>query len=146
MRRGTAIAKGVAATLALCLAAAGASIEVVSVVAVDRAGVLAHRVSGDETAQTCRRFRLTQRDAREFFAKAVPVQQQVYEHLDGSNCVTLGHLRRADGSSGRWTIDLERRGELILASGRRLLFYCGRCTSPRYDEADEDSLSLVGTR
>ena len=106
-------------------------------VVIERNGALAHQVSGDETTATCSRFRLTTADAREFFAKAVPVDAERYGHdLDASNCVVTGKATMVGGASGHWTIDLERRGELVLSDGKRHYYYCAKCSARQYDEVD----------
>ncbi len=111
-------------------------------VAVEKNGQLVRQVSGDETAATCSHFRLTASDAREFFTKATPVDAATYGHdLPGSNCVAAGRATTIGGTRGRWVIDLERRGELVLANGKRQYYYCAKCSSARYDEADPDAVN-----
>lgn len=121
----------------------GVHVDLNSVV-IDKAGVLTRRLSGDETAATCSRFRLSAADARAFFAAAKPVGAEIHGHLDGSNCVTMGRARMHGGTPGNWVIDLERRGELILADGHRRYYYCAKCRSSRYDDVDPDAEALVG--
>ncbi len=110
-----------------------------SSVTIEKNGALAHVVSGNETAATCASFRLTAADVREFFARAKRVSAMTYGHqLDASNCVVTGTAIMTNGVSGRWTIDLERRGEILLVDRTRQYYYCATCSSRLYDEVDTD--------
>lgn len=95
-------------------------------------------VSGEETAAACSRFLLRAKDVREFFKVAQPVDFRAYHHdLEMSRCHARGRIRFADGSGGHFWIDRERRGRLLLTSGRTIFLYCRRCTArlfePVYD-------------
>lgn len=104
-------------------------------VTITQNGARSNSVSGDETAAMCSRFRLTPAAVRQYFARSVRASTREYSHdLEMSRCYAAGTVTFSDGTNGHWFIDLERRGELILAGNRRVFYYCKSCTSPPFDE------------
>lgn len=111
----------------------------VTALSITHNGARSKGVSGDETAAMCSRFRPTMGDVRSFFAKARRASVREYTHdLAMSRCYAGGRIAFADGVSGRWFIDLERRGALMLRGPRTdantIYYYCKRCASPPFDE------------
>ena len=97
-------------------------------------GAWSDGVSGDETPAQCAPFRLTMRDIRQYFARARRVDARAYHHdLEMSRCQVEGTAILAHGVRGRWWIDQERRGLLLLPDGTPFHFYCPACTSRRYE-------------
>ena len=102
-------------------------------------------VSGDETAASCATFRLRPKDVRQYFAVAEGVDARAYHHdLEMSRCHAEGVVRFRNGERGRWSIDRERRGLVVLREGKTVYLYCPRCTArvfePVYDP-DRDSFA-----
>lgn len=101
-------------------------------------GLRGEDVSGEETAADCARFRLRRRDVAEFLARARPVDARAYHHdLEMSRCHARGTLRLADGRRGRWRIDRERRGAILLDGAGPVYLHCPGCAArgfePVYD-------------
>jgi hypothetical protein len=120
------------------MAATPAASKVIAM-SITRNGARSNAVSGDETAAQCSRFKLTPRDVHEFFAKAVRASVREYTHdLEMSRCYAEGTIAFANGVKGRWFIDLERRGELVLPGARSdansIFYYCKRCAAPPFDD------------
>ena len=106
----------------------------VSAVSITANGARGDDVSGDETAATCARFRLRVRDVRAFFRLARPVDERAYYHdLKMSRCRAEGRVTFADGRRGRWRIDRERRGLVLLPGRAPVLLHCPRCTTRAFE-------------
>lgn len=96
-------------------------------------------LSGDETAATCTRFRLSPAQVTAFFAQARPVDERAYNHdVAMSPCYAAGTIRLADGDGSTWTIDEARRGQLVRPDGSRRYLYCAACPTPPFEEAEGD--------
>ena len=97
-------------------------------------GARSNSVSGNETPALCSTFSLTKRDVEQFFKQSKRVTARDYNHdLEMSRCYAAGRVLYPNGSRGRWWIDMERRGLLILNNGQRIHYYCRACTSSRFD-------------
>jgi hypothetical protein len=97
-------------------------------------GAWSDAISGDETAETCSRFLLTQADVREYFRRARRVSYKEYgQDLDMSRCSAAGDLVLANGDRGTWKVDLARRGVISLTDGRNLHFHCPKCRAKVFD-------------
>lgn len=103
---------------------------------VTKAGVRIQDISGQETTELCRKFRLTSSDVRTYFALAERVSDRAYNHdLEMSQCRSLGYIRKGrSGKRSSWSIDMERRGMITDASGKQIYYYCRRCSNPLFDE------------
>lgn len=106
----------------------------VQTVSITATGVRTDGVSGDESAEYCSRFQLRSRDVREFFTLAKQVDQRAYHHdLEMSRCNAKGRVTFANGQRGRWWIDQERRGRVVMADGQPTYLYCAACTSRQFE-------------
>lgn len=104
------------------------------VVTITENGARSNNVSGDETPALCSAFTLTKSDVEQFFRQSKRVTARDYNHdLEMSRCYAAGRVSYPNGSRGRWWIDMERRGLLILNNGQRTYYYCRACTSSRFD-------------
>ena len=104
------------------------------VVTITENGARSNSVSGNETPALCSTFSLTKRDVEQFFKQAKRVTARDYNHdLEMSRCYAAGRVLYPNGFRGRWWIDMERRGLLILNNGQRIHYYCRACTSSRFD-------------
>jgi len=106
----------------------------VRTVSITATGIRSDGVSGDESAEYCSKFQLRLRDVREFFTAAKQVDQRAYHHdLEMSRCNAEGRVSFANGWRGRWWIDQERRGRVILTDGQPIYLYCAACTSRQFE-------------
>jgi hypothetical protein len=98
-------------------------------------GAWTPNVSGYESPEDCRAFRLKQRDVQEFFRKARRVSGREYGHdLDMAMCYAAGEIEFANGDRGEWEIDQARRGGLHLSDGRMFYFHCPKCRAKVFAE------------
>jgi len=124
-------------------APAGGDLPAVRTVSITATGIRSDGASGDESAEYCSRFQLRPRDVREFLAAAKQVNQRAYHHdLEMSRCNAEGRVTFANGQRGRWWIDQERRGRVVLTDGQPIYLYCSACTSRQFEpvyDPDRDS-------
>ncbi len=78
---------------------------------VERSGVFSAKAADGQTPAQCARFRLSDRAALRYFARAREVDEHTWrEALDWTPCSALGTLRTGDGKTYRWAIDQSGRG------------------------------------
>jgi len=95
-------------------------------------------ISGEETVQSCRDFRLAEADVLAFFKTAERVDLRQYGHdHEASNCYASGTFTALSGATGDWKIDRARRGYLHLQTGGTTYFYCPSCADELFHEADD---------
>ncbi|MBN3782491.1 hypothetical protein G3O06_33890 [Burkholderia sp. Ac-20345] len=93
-----------------------------------RNGAWSADISGDETAEMCRRFVLRRADVSAFFKRAGRVTERAYSHdLDAASCYAEGDARLAGGGAAKWRIDQARRGFISMHDGRTIYLYCPKC-------------------
>ena len=80
-------------------------------------GVFSAKPGGGQTPAQCARFRLSDRAALRYFARAREVDEHRWrEQLDWTQCSAAGALRTGDGKTYRWTIDQSGRGLIAVTS------------------------------
>jgi len=99
-------------------------------VVIEKTGAWADEVYSDETPDDCAKFKLSERDVRDFFRLAKQIDHETYgAYYLPSRCYAAGEIAFVNGDRGTWRIDFERRGVLILSDGRKLYFFCSACRS-----------------
>jgi|WetSurMetagenome_2_1015567.scaffolds.fasta_scaffold773844_1 hypothetical protein len=90
-------------------------------------------VYSDETPEDCSKFKLSERDVRDFFRRARQIDHETYgaAYL-ASRCYATGEIVFANRDRGIWRIDFERRGALKLSDGRQFYLFCSTCRSKAY--------------
>jgi len=86
----------------------------------------------EETLEDCAKFKLSKQDVRDFLRRAEQIDYERFSYYLASRCYAMGEIAFANGDRGTWRIDFERRGVLNLSSGRKLYFFCSRCTSKAF--------------
>lgn len=90
-------------------------------------------VYSDETPGDCAKFKLSERDVRDFFRRVKQIDYETYGlYYLASRCYATGEIVFANGDRGIWRIDFERRGVLKLSDGRKLYFFCSTCRSKAF--------------
>jgi hypothetical protein len=87
-------------------------------------------VYSDETPDDCAKFKLSERDVRDFFRRVKQIDHEAYgAYYLPSRCYAAGEIAFVNGDRGTWRIDFERRGVLKLSDDRKLYFFCSQCRS-----------------
>lgn len=87
----------------------------------------------------CKGLTLTSARARRFLLAAQPISEQSYDHDSSwSECYAEGTVAYANGTHGRWTIELSGRGMLAVPDrrGKDVLYflYCETCDGMRREK------------
>lgn len=78
---------------------------------------------------SCKRFRISPRQARRFLQRAKAVDPVgAHSTLDWSPCYASGSVRFVDGRRAQWTVTSTRVGSLIFEGQPEQQLYCPRCT------------------
>lgn len=76
----------------------------------------------------CDRFSVTQHEIATFVRRAQGVSAQDAMHLlNWTPCLASGRVGFADGRTGRWSVNLSRKGWLLMDDGQEIHLYCPRC-------------------
>ena len=99
-------------------------------VVIEKTGAWTDEVYSDETPEDCAKFKLSERDVRDYFRRAKQIDDETYgAYYLPSRCYAAGEIAFVSGDRGTWRIDFERRGVLKLSDGRKLYFFCSACRS-----------------
>ena len=89
--------------------------------------------AGKGMPDDCTKFKVTEKDIKEYFAKAKVVSNGAYMHeINWSPCYAGGEIKFANGKSGKWGVQQLRAGYLLM-DGKEYYFDCQRCRSKVYD-------------
>ena len=90
-----------------------------------------------ESADQCKRFKLSSQEIREYIGNAAEVTEDDYFHmLDWSPCSASGEVTFQGGVTGTWMIQQYRAGTLKLSNGRTIYLYCPRCHAKSFPATD----------
>lgn len=89
--------------------------------------------SSDETESECSAFVLCEKDVRDFFRSSRPIDWYTWDYLPYTRCHAIGEITFVNGDKGRWFIDRNRRGSLMLADGRLGYFYGEKARAKVFD-------------
>ncbi len=84
--------------------------------------------AANESEESCKDFKLTEREVSTFFENARRASPSEYLHeLKASSCYINGTLIAEDGTEGTWKIDRSKRGFVMLADGEPGFYVCEVC-------------------
>lgn len=76
----------------------------------------------------CERFIVTQAEISTFLHRADGVSAQDAMHmLNWTPCLAAGRVGFVDGRTGRWSVNLSRKGWLMMDDGQEINLYCPKC-------------------
>ncbi|NHZ89843.1 hypothetical protein F2P45_12585 [Massilia sp. CCM 8733] len=91
-----------------------------------------------EPAEQCAKFKLSNKEIRQYLGKAGEVAEHDYLHmLDWSPCYSSGEVTFKDGVKGVWEIQQYRAGSLKLNNGRTVYLYCPQCKAKAFPPAEK---------
>ena len=89
--------------------------------------------AGKEEPDDCTKFRVTEKDIKEYFSKAKVVSYGAYMHeINWSACYANGKIEFANGKSGKWGVQKLRSGYLLM-DGKKYYFDCQKCRSKVFE-------------
>ena len=89
--------------------------------------------AGKGEPDDCTQFKVTEKDIKEYFAKAKVVSRGAYMHeINWSACYANGKIDFANGKSGKWGVQKLRSGYLFM-DGKKYYFDCQKCRSKVFE-------------
>ena len=89
--------------------------------------------AGKGMPDDCTKFKVTEKDIKEYFSKAIVVSAGAYMHeINWSPCYANGTTEFANGKSGKWGVQQYRAGYLYM-DGKIYHFDCQRCRSKVFE-------------
>ncbi len=89
--------------------------------------------AGKDEPDDCSKFKVTEKDIKEYFARAKIVSSGAYMHeINWSACYANGTIEFTNGKSGKWGVQKYRAGYLFL-DGKIYHFDCQRCRSKVFE-------------
>ena len=80
-------------------------------------------LSTDNNSNICSTFNLTSSEVFDYFANAKRISFGLYDYRFETGCYAMGSIVFNNGDQGKWTIDRNRLGTLLLSDGRWAYFY-----------------------
>ena len=89
--------------------------------------------AGKDEPDDCSKFKVTEKDIKDYFAKAKVVSRGAYMHeINWSACYANGTIEFANGKKGKWGVQKLRSGYLFM-DGEKYYFDCPRCRSKVFE-------------